>query len=79
MASLISLFRHFSDHFHFHPTLEQKHVIDMRPCHIEHMLTKVKENTGECSDTWNRHGDRRACDVESIRFNGKRGAGKLTY
>ena len=25
---------HFSDHFHFHPTLEQKRVIDLRPCHI---------------------------------------------
>ena len=31
---LISLFRHFSDHFHFHPILEQKRVIDLIPCHI---------------------------------------------
>ena len=30
---LISLFRHFSDHFHFHPILEQKRVIDLIPCH----------------------------------------------
>ena len=29
---LISLFRHFSDHFHFHPILEQKRVIDLNPC-----------------------------------------------
>ena len=32
---LISLFRHLSDHFHFHPTLEQKRVIDLRPCRIK--------------------------------------------
>ena len=31
---LISLFRHFSDHFHFHPILEQKRVIDLNPCHM---------------------------------------------
>ena len=31
---LISLFRHFPDHFHFHPILEQKCVIDLIPCHI---------------------------------------------
>ena len=31
---LISFFRHFSDHFHFHPILEQKRVIDLIPCHI---------------------------------------------
>ena len=29
---LISFFRHFSDHFHFHPILEQKRVIDLIPC-----------------------------------------------
>ena len=28
-----SLFRHFPDHFHFHPILEQKRVIDLIPCH----------------------------------------------
>ena len=32
---LISLFRHLSDHFHFHPTLEQKRAIDLRPCRIK--------------------------------------------
>ena len=32
---LISLFRHFSDHFHFHPILEQKRVIDLNPCLIQ--------------------------------------------
>ena len=31
---LISLFRHFSDHFHFHPILEQKRVIDLIPCRM---------------------------------------------
>jgi len=31
---LISLFRHISDHFHFHPILEQKRVIDLIPCRI---------------------------------------------
>ena len=30
---LISLFWHFSDHFH--PTLEQKRAIDLRPCRIK--------------------------------------------
>ena len=30
---LISLFRHFPDHFHFHPILEQKCVIDLISCH----------------------------------------------
>ena len=37
---LISLFRHFSDHFHFHPILEQKRVIDLIPCHM-HRLSDV--------------------------------------
>ena len=31
---LISLFRHISDHFHFHPILEQKRVIDLIPCRM---------------------------------------------
>ena len=37
---LISLFRHFSDHFHFHPILEQKRVIDLIPC-LLHALREV--------------------------------------
>ena len=38
---LISLSRHFSDHFHFHPILEQKRVIDLIPCHIHDLSSKI--------------------------------------
>ena len=43
---LISLFQHFSDHFH--PTLEQKHVIDLRPCHTR---THHSRNQEGCKST----------------------------
>ena len=33
---LISLFRHFSDHFQFHPTLELKPMVDLKSCNIYH-------------------------------------------
>ena len=40
---LISLFRHFSDHFHFYPTLEPKCVIDLKSCHIEEIYESISE------------------------------------
>ena len=43
---LISLFRHFSDHFHFHPILEQKRVIDLNPCH-NRFVSKGERFSGE--------------------------------
>ena len=32
---IISIFWHFSGHFHFHPTLEPKRVIDLKICRIQ--------------------------------------------
>ena len=42
---LISLFRHFPDHFHFHPILEQKRVIDLIPCHMSLPISELQFGT----------------------------------
>ena len=46
---LISLFRHFSDHFHFPPILEQKRVIDLIPCHNDDDNADVRDPVFEPS------------------------------